>query len=201
MMHGHAEALLPMIDEAIRSVALPLSALDLIAVTVGPGSFTGIRIGLAAARGIALAADLPLFGISSFEATAALPAVARARCVVLVALESRRADIYVQLIDPAGGLLREPAAVPPERLPAIIATAIGGRPLAIAGDAAAGARASLGDRPDVIVADDASPLAIGVALAAVKLWRQGRRSSSTRPFYLRPPDVTVAGRPLSRGGS
>ena len=120
MLHGQAEALLPMVDAAMREAGLAASAIDFVAVTTGPGSFTGIRVGLAAARGIALARDLPLVGVSSFTATAAT-AVVPADAVLLVALESRRADFYVQLFDRAASPLREPAAMLPEALAAAVA--------------------------------------------------------------------------------
>src|SRR3954469_5612836 len=70
MARGHSEALMPMIRAAMRDAALEFDALDLIAATVGPGAFTGIRIGLAAARGLALAAGKPAVGVTSFEAVA-----------------------------------------------------------------------------------------------------------------------------------
>ncbi len=68
MERGHAETLLPMIETVLREAALTPAALDLLAVTVGPGSFTGLRIGLAAARGLALARKLPAIGVTSFDA-------------------------------------------------------------------------------------------------------------------------------------
>ena len=103
MMHGQAEALFPMVDDVVREAGLTPSALDVVAVTTGPGSFTGIRVGIAAARGIALAVDLPLIGVTSFEAvTKTLSSDARTGRCLLVALESRRADLYVQFFDRAG---------------------------------------------------------------------------------------------------
>ncbi|HXC90827.1 MAG TPA: tRNA (adenosine(37)-N6)-threonylcarbamoyltransferase complex dimerization subunit type 1 TsaB, partial [Stellaceae bacterium] len=116
MMHGQAEALLPLVDEAMRASGLTVAALDLVAVTTGPGSFTGIRVGLAAARGIALAANLPLLGVTGFEAAAAGAEAAMDGCCLVVALESRRADLYVQLFDGHRNSLCEPVAVLPEAL-------------------------------------------------------------------------------------
>ncbi|MGH7060912.1 MAG: tRNA (adenosine(37)-N6)-threonylcarbamoyltransferase complex dimerization subunit type 1 TsaB, partial [Stellaceae bacterium] len=119
MAHGQAEALLPMVDRVMRAVPLQPAALDIVAATVGPGSFTGIRVGLAAARGIALACGAPLVGVSAFAATAgAVASDRRAGCdfllrdVLLIALESRRADLFVQLFDPALRPLSEPIALP-----------------------------------------------------------------------------------------
>src|SRR5207302_2188062 len=69
-MHGQAEALLPLVNRAMREAGQEPAALDVVVVTVGPGSFTGIRVGLAAARGIALATGARLLGVTSFDAVA-----------------------------------------------------------------------------------------------------------------------------------
>src|SRR5712691_407430 len=114
LRHGHAEALLPMIERVMAEAGLSPSQLDAVAAAIGPGGFTGIRVGLAAARGIALAVGARLVGISSFAAVAARVAGPRiggpggtlcqgsggqaSGCqTLMVALDSRRADLYVQL--------------------------------------------------------------------------------------------------------
>src|SRR5260370_4420910 len=71
MKRGHAEALMPLIARVMEQSGLPFSALDRIAVTTGPGSFTGLRVGLSAARGIALAAGKPVVGVTTLTAYAA----------------------------------------------------------------------------------------------------------------------------------
>src|ERR1700750_2023593 len=68
---GHAEALMPLIARVMRQASLAFTARDRIAVTTGPGSFTGLRVGLSAARGIALAADRPVIGLTTLTAFAA----------------------------------------------------------------------------------------------------------------------------------
>src|SRR5450432_1394851 len=78
LARGHAERLMPMLREVMAEADVDFAALALIAVTTGPGSFTGIRVGLAAARGLALASGLPILGITAFEALAgAVPAAER----------------------------------------------------------------------------------------------------------------------------
>jgi tRNA threonylcarbamoyladenosine biosynthesis protein TsaB len=194
MMHGQAEALLPMADDAMREAGIAVAALDVIAVTIGPGSFTGIRVGLAAARGIALAGNLLLIGVSSFEAVAA--AVAQpvvAGHSLLIALESRRADLYIQLFGPQGDPLSEPMAVLPEMLAAAVGAAVGSQPFVIAGNAAARAADTLAGSPGMTVVEEISPSTIGVVRAAFRRWRQGDCSGPVKPLYLRPPDVTPAG--------
>ena len=65
---GHAERLMPMIEAALRrSASVDFADLDRIAVTTGPGSFTGVRVGIAAARGLALALDIPAVGVGSLD--------------------------------------------------------------------------------------------------------------------------------------
>src|SRR5262249_9250239 len=71
MERGHAESLLPLVARVMAQASMRFAALDRIAVTVGPGSFTGLRVGVAAARGIALAASKPAVGLSTLSAFAA----------------------------------------------------------------------------------------------------------------------------------
>lgn len=190
MMHGQAEVLLPIIDDVVREAGLTPSALDIVAVTTGPGSFTGIRVGIAAARGIALALDLPLIGITSFDAVAeTVSSEARGGCCLLVALESRRADLYVQFFDPIGQPLPHPAAILPEALSAAVAAVTAG-PIVIAGDAALRAAAAVDGRCEAVIAKLASVPVAGVLGAALRRWQRGEMDP-VRPLYLRPPDVTV----------
>ncbi len=192
MLHGQAEALLPMVDAAMREAAMPVSALDLVAATIGPGSFTGIRAGLAAARGIALAAGLPLIGVTGFEAVAASLERERSAAdrLLLVALESRRAEFFVQIFG-SDSPLGEPAAVLPEALAGWLEAGCRDLPLLIAGDAAQRAAATLAGRPWTSVAQDRTAAAVGAAREALRCWRRGERHGRTEPLYLRLPDVTL----------
>ncbi|USG61203.1 tRNA (adenosine(37)-N6)-threonylcarbamoyltransferase complex dimerization subunit type 1 TsaB [Sneathiella marina] len=115
---GHAETLMPLIQDLMKSCGTQFSDLDLIAVTVGPGTFTGLRIGLAAARGIALAAAKPCRGITTLEALAAsVPAnVSQGRPIIATA-DARRREIYAQVFSDgqSAGLMApqtEPIALP-----------------------------------------------------------------------------------------
>jgi len=193
MMHGHAEALLPIIDDVMSVTGLSASALDCVAVTTGPGSFTGIRVGIAAARGIAFARRLPLIGISSFEAMAeAVPTAMLGDRALMVALESRRAEIYVQLFDTAHRPLSQPAAYLPQTLASAIPSARGSA-IVIIGDAVVRAAAPLAEHYDVAMVATGLTPAVGALSAAMRRWRCGERGGEVRPLYLRPPDVTVPG--------
>jgi tRNA threonylcarbamoyladenosine biosynthesis protein TsaB len=192
-MHGQAEALLPLVDKAMREARQVPAALDLVVATVGPGSFTGIRAGLAAARGIALATDARLLGITSFDAVA-FGAVRNDCCetqFLVVALESRCEELYVQFFDPHGDALGEPAAIMPFLIREAVAATIGANPLLIAGDAAQRAAAALDRRRDTAVLGDSAPGAAGSLRAGLRLLRLGKEACAPRPLYLRPPDVTL----------
>lgn len=195
LRHGHAEALMPMIDRVARTAGVEPGALDIVAAATGPGGFTGIRAGLAAAHGIALAANVRLVGVTSFSAVAA---AARQRhesdgtLALLVALDSRRDDLYVQLFAAdCATPLAEPTSLLPDRLASHVAGLIGGAALLIAGDRAELATDTLDrDRPVRLVPDSA-PDALGVAAAALLALEIGARDMPARPLYLRPPDVTL----------
>ena len=187
---GQAERLLPMVDRALSRAGLPPGALDFVAVTVGPGSFTGIRIGLAAARGIALATNARLIGVTSFEAVAATRA--KHGRFLLVALESRREDLFVQLFDPQCDPIGEPAAIMPAGLDDVVNTVIGAVPLLVAGDAAQRAAAALSSRAAVTVLNESTPDAIGALRAALRRLHPREEHIAPRPVYLRSPGVTLA---------
>lgn len=192
---GQAESLLPMIDAAMRKSRLSASALDIVAATIGPGSFTGIRIGLAAVRGIALATGARSVGVTGFEAVAAgLASQAHARRArfLLVALESRREDIYIQLFDHAYRPLGDPTAAMPAVLAESLSGLIGAAPLVVAGDAAQRAADMLLPRSSTIVIDRSAPDAAGVLRGVLRLARTGESLVKPLPLYLRPPDVTVS---------
>jgi tRNA threonylcarbamoyladenosine biosynthesis protein TsaB len=196
LRYGHSQALLPMIDRVVQAAVLPPATLDGIAVAVGPGGFTGIRVGLGAAHGIALALQVRLIGVTSFAAVVAgLAEAASATAIsraVLVALDSRREDLYVQLFDRATiEPLATPAAVLPEALADYVAGFSGATPLLIAGDAADMAAAAFRDRFDVSIAAGSAPDARGVLAAALRQIARDPADSPARPLYLRPPDVTL----------
>ena len=191
--HGQAERLLLMIDDAIRRAGLLPSAIDLIGVVVGPGSYTGIRVSLSAARGIALATKAQLIGVTGFEATAAnlVPSVITNGSFLLIALESRREDLFIQIFDRTGGPLLRARAVRPALLSATLSDAIGEAPLLVAGDAAERALSALALRPDTTAIESSAPDAVGLLRAVLTHWRAGERGGKPLPLYLRAPDVTL----------
>lgn len=111
---GHAEVLAPLIKELLAEAGWSFGMIDKIAVTTGPGSFTGVRVGLAAARGIAVASGIPAIGLSTLEA---IGANARGELdapgTICVAVDARRGEIYSQTFTHELEPVSEPAAVSP----------------------------------------------------------------------------------------
>jgi len=193
MPRGQSEALLPMIQEAMAAAGMAFGDLDLLAVTVGPGAFTGLRIGLAAARGMALAAGLPCLGVTTMEAVAeAVPEEERGDGPVLIALDAKRADLYAQAFGPEGAPLAAPAAVLPEDLPDLLPP--GAAAATVAGDAAGPALEALAAAGIAGRASSAPgvPDAARIAALAARRWRPGTELPAPAPLYLRPPDVTLS---------
>src|SRR5688500_14383459 len=100
MPRGHAEALMPLIARVMDTAQLEFGQLDRIAVTVGPGSFTGLRVGIAAARGIALTAAKPAVGLSTLSAFAAPHVAGGAHETIIVAFDARHEQVYFQVFGP-----------------------------------------------------------------------------------------------------
>ncbi len=193
MARGQSERLVPMIEAVMAQAALDYEDLDAIAVTLGPGGFTGVRIGLATARGLALACDLPLIGVSNLEVVAtAVPRAQRAGHRLVVVLDAKRAELYAQSFDDSGRALDEAACVLPEELVAGLPPG----PLLLAGDAVAQAQPALSaaGRAFELAAPCTGADAAEVAALAAGRPLPAPGAPPPRPLYLRPPDVTRPGR-------
>jgi len=113
MVKGHAEALAPMVEAVMAQAELPFSALTRIAVTTGPGTFTGLRIALSFARGLGLALKIPVIGLSSLEAMALRAARQNPGSLpILAIIDARREEAYVQSFDAGGNAQSSPAILP-----------------------------------------------------------------------------------------
>ncbi len=202
MARGQSERLVPMIGEVMEEWGGGFAALDALAVTTGPGGFTGVRIGLATARGLALARGLPLIGVSSFEVVAAAATAAeRAGRRVLAVLDSKRNEIFAQLFDERLTEVGTPLEVTLSGLAETLPPDSRGIPLVLTGDAAARALEALqaAGRDDVVLAAAAGP-ADAALLAERAALRDPSAAGPVQPVYLRPPDVTPP-KPLPGAGA
>lgn len=189
MGKGHAEALIPMMDDVIAAAGCDLRDIDRLAVTQGPGTFTGTRVGLSAMRGLALALGKPL---KAYGTLAVMAQAIKSDLPAIVAVDARRDIFYSQSFSPPENAVRKPLA-PPQALSADEAAALvvdGAIVLAGSGKHTLAARApctvQIDDGPDW---PDAAQLA---ALAAQDTdWQDPPLPS---PFYLRPPDATLPDR-------
>src|SRR5580693_4235842 len=111
MVRGHAEALIPLIARVLERARLTFSEIDRIAVTVGPGSFTGLRVGISAARGIALAAAKPAIGLTTLAGLAAPHIAADDNTLVVAAIDAGHDHVYMQVFGPGGRSLLSPRIV------------------------------------------------------------------------------------------
>lgn len=174
--------LLRHIKEALDKEKLRFEDLNLFAVVTGPGSFTGIRIGLATMRALSMAAKVPVVGISSFEMFAA----PRAGHVNLIAVESWREELYFQALDGKGAEVIPPVNVSPEDFVKKLEEMK--EQFTISGDAAEKLRTLL---PKAALSNH-HPAAAHVAQLGVKAFQSAGRAERPLPFYLREADVTVA---------
>lgn len=189
LARGQAEALVPMIERVRRQANLTFAELDRLAVTVGPGHFTGLRSGLAAARGLALATGLPLIGITTLDAVAAgVPAAEREGAVLVVALDSKRQEAYVQAYASDLTPLSGPQAKRPAEYAAELARGSGSRFVTV-GDASAEIALVLEQNRVSVIRSSAAPrpdAAIVAALAA----KAPAPSVPPAPLYIHPVETT-----------
>ena len=183
MKRGHAEALMPLIARVMASSGIGFAELDRVAVTTGPGSFTGLRVGLAAARGIGLAAGRPVVGITTLTAYAA-PVVSRdAGHPVISAIDARHDHVYYQVVSSDGGSLVRPRVAPIDEA---LEAAQFGAPHIVGNAAGILAARWPADAPPVRVDVQPAPEISWVAWLGVAV---DPETALARPYYLRAPDA------------
>ena len=187
MERGHAERLAPMVQATMAMAGLDYGELDRLAVTVGPGTFTGQRVGYAFMRGMRLALGRPLVGVTTLEAMAEAAIAATGARSAAVLHDAKRDEVYVvaagQIVVPvqiaafqrAIGLIRDNAAA-------------GHGPVALAGTAAEAAGTALRSGMKIMETGIVAPDALWVARMALS---RREPSSVPRPLYLRPPDARL----------
>jgi tRNA threonylcarbamoyladenosine biosynthesis protein TsaB len=192
----HGATLLPLAAELLERAGIELADVELIAVGVGPGTFTGLRIGIATARGLAQALEVPVVGVSTLQSLAlnvrAFPAADDLDGVAAV-LDARRQEVFaaawrVADVESRAGAMLPPAAFAPdalaERLPEL------GRSVLAIGEGAVEFRAQL-ERSGATVPDDRAELHRVTAVGHCQIARRLQPAPTDRivPEYLRPPDA------------
>ena len=185
MTRGHAEALMPLIQRVMRAARFDFSDLDRIAVTVGPGSFTGLRVGIAAARGLGLAAGKPVVGLSTLAAFAAPFIAADDTLPVVSAIDARHNHVYLQVYGAAGRVLVAPRLASLHEA-ALRASAAGAPRLAGTAAELLAAAWPAGERPPSAVDARRAPDIAWVARLGVIAEES---SAPPKPLYLRAPDA------------
>src|SRR5229473_1170405 len=193
MKRGHAEALMPLIARVMKASGIAFAALDRIAVTTGPGSFTGLRVGLSAARGIALAAGKPVVGVTTLTAYAAPIVSQNGEHPVISAIDARHDHVYFQAVGGNGSSLVRPQVAPIEEA---------------VGASRFGAAYLVGNAARILAdgwpADAPPPFKVDAQAApdiAWVAWLGAAVSPNTapaRPFYLRAPDAKLPKDPLQK---
>jgi tRNA threonylcarbamoyladenosine biosynthesis protein TsaB len=179
MERGHAEALAPMVEDAMRDAKIAFDALDRLAVTTGPGTFTGQRVGLAFMRALRIALHRPLIGITTLAAMAEAAKAETGLARAIALHDARRDEVYVEIDGTPEVLLFDDAM-------RMLRNLQGDAPIALAGTAAARACDALSK--GFVLSTILQPDALWIArLAAIA----PETDRAPRPLYLRAPDAKL----------
>ena len=174
---GHAERLMATIDEALLQSARQLTDIDRIAVVTGPGSFTGIRVGVAAARGLALSLGIESVGITTLETLAAKHREAAGGKPLVVAMDAKRGELYVQAFAEDGAKLTEAVAVSPQEARDLAGS--------LSAEVTGSGRALVLDEQAISSGPDRFDISTVARLGAARAAGAAR----PKPLYLRGPDA------------
>ena len=182
MTRGHQERLATLVRETMIEAGVAFADLDRVGVTVGPGSFTGLRVGLAFAKGLGLALGKPCIGVGVLEA---LPGIGGGQGLTVAVIDAKRGQVYVQIFD-RGTALMAPDALSVEDAAARLAELWRDGPVRLVGP---GGHLLAGVAPEIEILERAAPDPLAVcALAAVR-----PAEVPARPLYLRAPDAKLPG--------
>ena len=190
VVRGHAERLFGLIEGVLGEAELAIGDIDRFGVTVGPGSFTGIRVGVAAVRGFALVTGAPAVGVSTLAAFAEAARATAGAQPVLAVLPAKGGEAFAQLFDPLGEEAAEPKVARPADLAALAAKA----GASLAGPAADQIVDAAPNAGLVVIHRHATPdIAAVVALAA-----RASVGDAPKPLYVKLPDAIASQSPVPR---
>jgi tRNA threonylcarbamoyladenosine biosynthesis protein TsaB len=185
VIRGSEARLVPWAIELAAAAGLTLAELDVVAVGAGPGAFTGLRVGLAMACGVAQAAGIPVWAGSTLESRAWQH---RGSAPVLALLDARKGRVYAAVFDASGGLLSGPGDVDPE-----VALAWMRRPFVATGEGALVYREAIEAAGGRVAERADDPGVVALAELGERAWSRGEAvaAEAVRPTYLRAPDAKI----------
>jgi tRNA threonylcarbamoyladenosine biosynthesis protein TsaB len=193
---AQADRLVALIDAAVDTADIDYGDLELIAVNRGPGSFTGVRAGVAAARGLALALARPVLAVTTLEVLAA-EVGAQPAGTILAAMDARRGQVYVQAFDHRLTPLDRPGARAPEHVPLRTAR----RPLHLVGSGAEHLRTLVDDAVTHAASEVDARAVARQALGRLARGDSPQRGPQVQPLYLRAPDARLPATPARAGAT
>lgn len=180
--HGHAEHLMPLVRAAVRDSGTSLAALDAVVVGLGPGPFTGLRVGIVTAAALGDGLDIPVHGVGSHDGVAASWPPAEPAAPLLVVSDARRREVYGSIFSGDGRRVAGPEVL----APAALAAFLRGATVSPMTQAGAGVELSGLDLP----VRELGSTALGLVRAASRRLLTGAVPGPLTPLYLRRPDVS-----------
>lgn len=184
MDKGHAESLLPLVERVVSRIPDKFRSIERVAVSIGPGSFTGLRVALAAARAFGLALRVPVVGVTTLSAFALPYLFDESRRVIASVIDARHAHLYAQVMGHDGQILVAPDVMSITSM----ADGLAGKRIRVVGNGARLLEAVLVDRGDDVICDGDFPGPDIAAIAQLGMIATPHLSPPT-PMYLKPPDA------------
>lgn len=184
MDKGHAESLLPLVERVIGKISGKFQSIDRVAVSVGPGSFTGLRVALAAARAFGVALRVPVVGVTTLSAFALPYLFDESERVIASVIDARHDHLYAQIMSHDGQILMAPDVISLSDM----ATQLSGKPIRLVGNGARILEPILIDRGENVRCDGDLAGPDIVAIAQLGLIATPHLAQPT-PMYLKPPDA------------
>lgn len=189
----HGQRLPGELRQALQATDLDIAGVELLAVAAGPGSFTGLRVGIACMQGLAFARDLKIVPVSTLEALSRHPQVPGG-ALVAPWVDAQRGEVFAALYDSSSAEVVAPTSAPPDATLAAWRSAIASRPVVFIGDGAVRYRAAIGDAlGDLAIVVEPAPMLAGTIgrIAALEPHR-AVLPHAVVPIYVRRPDAELA---------
>ncbi|HLF32682.1 MAG TPA: tRNA (adenosine(37)-N6)-threonylcarbamoyltransferase complex dimerization subunit type 1 TsaB [Cyclobacteriaceae bacterium] len=190
---SHSQLLIPMIRELLKNAGIGFNELSAVAVSKGPGSYTGLRIGVSAAKGLCFAHDIPLIGVDTLLAIArqVIAAPGKGTGFVCPMLDARRMEVYTMLVgDDSNIIVPVHAAIIDENS---FREYLKNQRIVFAGPGALKCKAVLGGHPNAVFMDgiEASAGTIGELAHKLFLEKSFEDTAAFEPFYLKEFQATI----------